>query len=122
MPPKRAPKRSATPAASGTPKRPRGTATQPIEVDESQSSQLSLRPSPRKALAAAASQASNDAPFESQLRDAVPEVTIVPPLEGSKAATVATTEAAAYSDGEDEFDKDLADNFEGIDWSRLPLY
>lgn len=96
MLPKRASKRSAAPAASVTPKRHRGTASQPVELlNESQpQSQLSLRLSPRKALSTAATQATEAAPFESQLRDAVLEAAILPLVEGSKAATVATTEAA----------------------------
>jgi hypothetical protein len=46
---------------------------------------------------------------------------IVAPLEGSEAATIATTEAAVSSD-EDELDTHLQDNFDSIDWSRLKKY
>ncbi|KAG9379739.1 Dimer Tnp hAT domain containing protein [Pyrenophora tritici-repentis] len=101
-------------AAEGTPaprphkraKTAKGSASQPILMDDSQP-ELSIRTSPRKALAAAASQATEDAPFESQLRDAIPEATIQPPAEG----------------GDDTgFDDEFTDNFDGIDWKRLPRF
>jgi hypothetical protein len=67
-----------------------GCASQPVLIDELQP-ELPIRTSHRKALIAAATQATKDAPFESQLRDAIPEATIQPPAEGSRAATEATT-------------------------------
>ncbi|CAE7020375.1 hypothetical protein PTTW11_03054 [Pyrenophora teres f. teres] len=108
-------------AAKGTPsphgphkraKTAKGSASQPILMDDSQS-KLSIRTSPRKALAAAASQATEDAPFESQLRDAIPEATIQPPAEGSRAATEATSEAIEGGD-DTGFDDEFTDNFDGI--------
>ncbi|CAN9330964.1 unnamed protein product [Alternaria alternata] len=68
----------------------KSSASQPTLIDDSQP-ELPIRTSPRKALIAVASQATEDAPFESQLRDAIPEDTIQPPAEGSRAATEATT-------------------------------
>src|SRR5947209_3252603 len=94
-----------------------GTATQPINVDDSQ--QLSQRPSPRRTLAIVASQAikpSTPPTFESQLRESQPEAAIVEPTEGSKAATVAITEDGDNSSDEDLFDARFTDNFDGIDW------
>jgi len=96
----------------------RSTKSQPINVDESQ--QLSQRPSPRKALAIAVSQTTEPPTFESQLRESQPEAAVIAPTEGSSAATIAITEA--NEDGYEDLDKRFADNFEGIDWSRLPLY
>ena len=85
----------------------KGTESQPVVVEDTQLS------SPRQALATA-SQA-ND--FESQLRDSRPEFTIAAPVEASEAATVAST--APNEEEEDGFDTRFADNFDGIDWSRL---
>ncbi|KAF1935593.1 hypothetical protein EJ02DRAFT_460244 [Clathrospora elynae] len=68
MPPRRVTKRSAVAADNlNTPKRPRGTASQPVIVDNAPewTSAVFLRTSPRKALVEAASQATKDAPFES---------------------------------------------------------
>ena len=100
----------------------RGTESQPIDVDKSQ--QPAQRLSPLKALASAASQATKPLTFESQLRESQPEAAIVALTEGSSAATVATTEDD--EDGNEDRDKGpderFADNFDGIDWSRLPLY
>jgi hypothetical protein len=62
--------------------------------------------------------APQNAPFESQLRDAASKDTITPPAKGSKAATVATTEAA-QSNGEGELEESLSDDFDSIDWARL---
>jgi hypothetical protein len=72
--------------------------------------------SPHQALAIA-SQA-ND--FESQLRDSRPEVEIAAPVEASEAATVAST--APNEEEDNGFDTRFADNFDGIDWSRLKGY
>ncbi len=98
----------------------KGSASQPILMEDSQP-ELPIRTSPRKALAAAASQATEDAPFESQLRDAIPEDSIQPPAEGSRAATEATSEAIESED-DGSFDEEFADNFDGIDWKRLPRF
>lgn len=121
MAPGRRSKRPAAAAASGIPKRLRGTASQPVIVEDAAPPAIPLRPSPRKALAVAASQATEDTPFESQLLQAIPENEIQPPAEGSKAATEATSEAAESGEG-GEMDDDLADDFNGIDWARLPRY
>ncbi|KAI1522473.1 hypothetical protein PtrSN001C_011831 [Pyrenophora tritici-repentis] len=100
-------KRARRPAASGF-------ASQPILV-ESQLSQP--RQSPRRAISEA-SQALN---FESRLRKARPEDTVVAPTEGSEQATAASSaadEVATY----EEFDASLMDDFEGLDFSLLPRY
>ncbi|KAF1949875.1 hypothetical protein CC80DRAFT_373177, partial [Byssothecium circinans] len=91
----------------------RGTASQPVELEESQ--QQPPRASPRKALAIAASQATKEHPFESQLRDLLPEDA---PTEPSRAATEATTEDSERT--VEGFDVRFKDDFEGIDWKRLP--
>jgi hypothetical protein len=105
-----------------------GSASQPFLVNDSHpisvndlQPELPIRTSPRKALVATASQATEDAPFESQLRDAVPEDSIQPPAEGSRAATEATSEAIKSED-DGGFDVEFADNFDGIDWKRLPRF
>jgi hypothetical protein len=110
-------------------KRSRGTATQPISIEDSQPSpsQISLPLSPRRALIIAATQATEDAPFESQLRVILPEEAIVAPAEASEVATVAITEGGDGDEaGARAFDDILGnrfeDNFEGIDWHRLPRY
>jgi hypothetical protein len=92
-----------------------------VDVDASQLS--SQRPSPRKAIAASQATeatANTTAPltFESRLRESQPQDTIVA-AEGSKAATVAT---AKDDNALEDFDAAFADNFNGIDWSRLPRY
>jgi hypothetical protein len=51
------------------------------------------------------------------LRESQAEDVIVAPAEGSEEATIATNEAANES-----FDAHLEDNFDGIDWARLPQY
>lgn len=96
-----------------------GSKTQPLMIEEPQLSQRTL---PRKALATAASQATEDTLFESQLRDLLPETAIVAPTEGSKAATVAITEVAESGDEADNFNNRFVDDFKGIDWARLPRF
>ncbi|KAF1832273.1 hypothetical protein BDW02DRAFT_460932, partial [Decorospora gaudefroyi] len=54
--------------------------------------------------------------FESQLRDARPETAVARPVEASEVATAASTAADKDDDG---LDCRFADDFEGIDWSRL---
>ena len=46
---------------------------------------------------------------------------IVAPTEGSRAVTVATTEAGDKDNGQDKITS-AADSFDGIDWARLPGY
>lgn len=125
MPPNRPPKRPRGNAFA--PKKrarvaARDTESQPIDIDKSH--QLAQRLSPRKALAITTSQATEPPTFESQLRESQPEAAIVVPTEGSSVATGAITEDD--EDGNEDSDKLLderfADNFDGIDWSRLPLY
>jgi hypothetical protein len=87
----------------------RGTASQAIVLDTQQSF---LRLSPRKALFTT----SQALKFESQLRESHAEDAIVAPAEGSEAATAAK---GAVDEG---FDTHLEDDFEGIDWTRLPQY
>ncbi|KAH5617427.1 hypothetical protein HBI23_257220 [Parastagonospora nodorum] len=75
--------RKRVPAARDTPnKRSRldegkGRASQP--GSDTDASQSRLRMSPRRALAFTASQATDEGPLESQLRDMIPEDTIVVP-------------------------------------------
>jgi hypothetical protein len=94
---------------------------QPIEIEDTQS-QLLLCILPRKALTV--SQATKallePSTFESQLRKTLDKAAIVAPLEGSKAATVAMAEGKQSSDEDAEEDR-FADDFDGIDWARLPL-
>ena len=87
----------------------KGTKSQPVVAEDTKLS------SPHQALAIA-SQADN---FESQLRDSRPEVEIAAPVEASEAATVAST---APDEEDDGFDMRFANNFDGIDWSRLKGY
>lgn len=99
-----------------------GTNTQPLELADTQQSssiisapKLPQRQSPRKALADAASQATKQHPFESQLLlNAVPNEAIVPPIEGSNAATVASA-AGDNREVDSSFDERFLDNFDGID-------
>jgi hypothetical protein len=56
------------------------------------------------------------------LCDAVDEAAIVAPVEGSKAATVATTKAVKEEEFNNSFGSNFADNLEGIDWSRLKRF
>ncbi|CAE7020086.1 hypothetical protein CFE70_002815 [Pyrenophora teres f. teres 0-1] len=73
------------------------------------------RRSPRKTLAAA-SQANASPPiptFELQFLESQAEAEIVAPTEGSRAGTVATTEAG--EGGQDETNSALVENFDGID-------
>ena len=100
-----------TPAASSQP------ASQPASPPASQ------RRSPRKALAAASqATASSLVPtFESQFLESHVEDDIVAPTEGSRAVTVATTEAGDRDNGQDEMSS-AADSFDGINWARLPGY
>jgi hypothetical protein len=112
-------------ASNKRPRTVRGTASQPINVDASQSVSH-VRTSPRRALAVAASQTTETRPFESQLRDLIPEDTIVAPTDGSGAATDAdTVDTPANNDDDDVpavMDSHMADNFDGISWDRLPQY
>jgi hypothetical protein len=106
-----------------------GTNTQPLELADTQQSssiipapKLPQRQSPCKALADAASQATEQHPFESQLLlNAVPNEAIVPPIEGSNTATVAST-ANDNREVDSSFDERFLDNFDGIDWSRLSRF
>jgi hypothetical protein len=129
MPPKvpelpaRASKRAAAAAIEApiTPKRSRSkgnTASQAIVVDSSQPL-LSLRLSPRKALAAR--QAIESPTFESELRESQLEDNIFPPADGSKAATVTTTEAVDEAIAE-LFNSSFANNLDGVAWERLPRF
>lgn len=95
----------------------RGTSTRPAKVENSQ--QLSQRLSPRKALGTA-SQPSEAPTFESQLRESQLEGAIAASTEGSKAVTVATAEDS--NSGGKGFDEHLTDDYNGIDWTRLPKY
>lgn len=114
--PARASKRAAAVAleAPSTAKRSRSKgdiASQAIIVDSSQPP-LTFCLSPRKALAA--SQAIEPPTFESELRESQLEEDIsLPPTDGSKAATVATTEVADEAT-EELFGSSFAMNLDGI--------
>ncbi|CAN9318917.1 unnamed protein product [Alternaria alternata] len=106
-----------------------GTNTQPLELADTQPSssiisapKLPQRQSPRKALADAASQATEQHPFESQLLlNAVPNEAIVPHTEGSNAATVASA-ADDNREVDSSFNERFLDNFNGINWCRLSRF
>jgi hypothetical protein len=59
--------------------------------------------------------------FESQLRESQPEDAIEAPADDSSEAAAATTGDDDTSDASG-FDGDLEDDFDGINWQRLPLY
>ena len=127
MPPVRS-KRSAE-AHKVAPKRARtaqGTASQPIPIEATQP-ELPIRTSPRKALAIAVSQATDERPFETQLLHLLPEDAIAAPAESLKAATEAPTEEPKVVNSGDNSgnrgpDRHLVDDFVGIVWDRLPSY
>jgi hypothetical protein len=103
-----------------------GTASQPIPI-EATPPEIPIRTSPRKALATAASQATDERPFETQLLYLLPENAIAAPTEGSNAATNAPTEVLEVVNSGDEGsdggpDSHLADDFAGIVWDRLHGY
>jgi hypothetical protein len=77
------------------------------------SSDRFIRTSPRKALEIAASQATHEAPFESQLLSLLPDTTIDLPPEGSRAATEANT---------GDLDSRFTDKYDGLDWAYIPQY
>ncbi|KAA8621043.1 Dimer-Tnp-hAT domain-containing protein [Pyrenophora tritici-repentis] len=95
----------------------------PAASPQPASQPASQRRSPRKALAAASqATASSLVPtFESQFLESHVEDDIVAPTEGSRAVTVATTEAGHKDNGQDKMSS-AADSFDGIDWARLPGY
>ena len=93
--------------------RGRGTATQPIEFNDTQIS-LPTRTSPRKDLAESqATQGALSSTFEERLRDAQDEDTILVPEEASEAATAAITEAID-AEADSLILSSFADNLEGI--------
>jgi hypothetical protein len=106
----------------------RGTPSQPITIDSQ--TQLPLRSSPRRALADAPQPSPPPPPpptFESQLREIRLEAAIIALIEASEAAIIAIEEASDSADDaedgvEDAFDARFADNFDGIDWSRLSQF
>ncbi|KAI1508853.1 hypothetical protein Ptr86124_012152 [Pyrenophora tritici-repentis] len=114
-------------AAAGRSKRQKGSKSQPITIEASQPShpfvidedtQRETPPtSPRRAILAA----SQGVDFEMQLRDSIPEDAIVAPIEASEVAAAAS-EAVDEGEPEPDFDPRMADNFDGINWSRLPRY
>ncbi|PWO19947.1 ABC-type transport system, permease and ATPase component [Pyrenophora tritici-repentis] len=127
MPPVRS-KRSAE-AHKVAPKRAKtaqGTASQPIPV-EATPPEIPIHTSPRKALAIAASQATDEHPFERQLLYLLLENAIAAPTKSSNAATNAPTEVLEVVNSGDEgsdggLDSHLADDFAGIVWDQLPGY
>jgi hypothetical protein len=60
--------------------------------------------------------------FESQLQESQAEDAIIAPEEGSKEATVASSQDAPKELVDKGFDVHLEDNFDGIDWACLPKY
>jgi hypothetical protein len=93
---------------------PSSTASQPIKVD----TQLSHRPSPRKALEDASQAIPSPSPpppptFESRLRESQPKAAINAPVEASKAATIASE--ITQSSNKDTYNARFSDNFNSID-------
>ncbi|KNG44306.1 hat domain-containing protein [Stemphylium lycopersici] len=85
---------------------------------------LSQRASPRRNIPLhslfVASQALSDVPFESQVRDNKARNALLPPEEGSIAATEASEEVVNSAVNPSyEVDR-LVDDFTGIEWARLP--
>jgi hypothetical protein len=116
--------------ASGRPnavKRKKGSESQPIPIDASQPSKPividvdtqreSPPTSPRRAILVA----SQGAEFDTQLRNPMPEDAIVAPVEASEVAT-ASSEAADENVQMSEFDSRMVENYNGIDWGRLPWF
>jgi hypothetical protein len=103
MPPKRRVQDVVTASAKRQKSTPRGTLSQPITI---KSPLLSPRISPRKALV----KASQALDFKARLRDTQAEEAIIPPIEGSKQATITTTNELNTR----SFNKYLEDNFKGI--------
>jgi hypothetical protein len=111
MPQKRRAKDAVTASTTKRPKpTPGSTYSQAIPIESPQSSP---RPSPRKAVV----EASQVLSFEAQLRESQIEEYINPPTEGSEEATIATSESNNTA-----LDEELEDNFNGIDWDRLPRF
>jgi hypothetical protein len=104
-------------ASNKRPRTVRGTASQPINVNASQSVSH-VRTSPRRALTVAASQTTETRPFESQLRNLIPENTIVAPTDSSGATTDANTVDTPTNNDDDDvptvIDSHIADNFNRI--------
>jgi hypothetical protein len=119
-------KRAAATAATTSTKRykAKGTASQPIEVSDTQIA-LPTRLSLRKALVenqvTQSIQRASSVTFEERLRDAIDEDAIFVPEEGSVAATVAITEAV-NTEVDSLFPDSWADDLEGIKWERLPCW
>jgi hypothetical protein len=114
-------------AAKAPPKKrarvaPLGSASQPISIGDTQ--QPSLSPSTPSTPSPPPPQASYVSTFESQLRDSRPEAEIVAPFEGSEEATVASSNTVdeASPQMDEALDRDFEDNYEGIDWDRLPRF
>ncbi|KAK1914203.1 hypothetical protein P3342_007449 [Pyrenophora teres f. teres] len=100
-----------------------GSASQPISISDTQqpSPSLSTPPTPSPPPPPQASYVST---FESQLRDSRPEAEIVAPFEGSEEATIVSLNTAdeALTHIDKALDGDFEDNYEGIDWDRLPRF
>jgi hypothetical protein len=113
MPPKASKRAVNRPAASN--KR--------VKVNYNSQSQpeLPVRTSPRKALEILASQATDKAPFESQLLILLSDNAIDLPTEGSRAATEASTKPSDNYDG-GELDSRFEDSHNGLDWAHIPRF
>ncbi|KAF1934764.1 hypothetical protein EJ02DRAFT_489058, partial [Clathrospora elynae] len=125
--PRKVPKRAAaTLEAPASPKRLRlkdNTASQAIVTENLQPQLLFCQPL-HKALGTSqatkqptATEAIEPPTFESELRESQLEEAIVPPNEGSEAATVATSEVV-----DTLFHSSFADNLDGIVWARVPRF
>ena len=90
---------------------------QPADNDD----EVPQRASPRQVLSIAASQATQEQPFELRLLNLVPERAIVHPNGSSRAATEATLDENG-SEVESELPPGFVDNLDGIDFKRLPGY
>ena len=98
------------------------SASQPITVDNQPATSLLSTPSTPspKALPDALEASQATSTFESQLRDDCLVDEIVAP-EGSEQATVAPSVASSHTTDK-PFNREYEDNYDGIDWSRLPRF
>ncbi|KAF1942212.1 hypothetical protein EJ02DRAFT_346171, partial [Clathrospora elynae] len=101
----------------------RGTESHPVDIDASQLVKNNAPEVENKAPAPAAVPGVEDeATFESQLRESQPKDAIVAPTEDGSEAATATNNEDTTDDDVGGFDDNTADNFDGINWTRLPLY
>lgn len=119
MPPKKRVSNSAAAPKSSKRARLSGSASQPILIAGTQliTPALSTLSTPSPLSQALPNDTSQATTFKSQLRDSRPEVEIVAPTEGSEEASVASSHTA-----DEAFNQDFEDNYDNIDWLRLPRF